>query len=142
MAHVTVRSGAGLRQEIDAGPHHLVSDEPVAAGGADAGPDPYGLLMAALGACTSMTLRLYAGRKKWPLEDVVVDLEFDRTYAEDCVACDDPKKRIERITRHIRLKGPLDAAQVARLAEIARMCPVHKTLTAGLQVADDVGLAG
>lgn len=142
MAHVTVRSRAGLRQEIDAGPHRLVADEPLAAGGTDAGPDPYGLLMAALGACTSMTLRLYADRKKWPLEGVEVDLEFDRAYAEDCVDCDDPQKRIERITRHIRLKGKLDATQVARLAEIARMCPVHKTLTAGLRVADDVGLAG
>ena len=138
MAHVTVRSRAGLRQEILAGGHTLVADEPVVAGGTDAGPDPYGLLMAALGACTSMTLRLYADRKKWPLEGVTVDLEFERSYAEDCAGCDDPGKKIERIRRHIKLEGPLDSAQVARLAEIARRCPVHKTLTAGLVVADDV----
>jgi putative redox protein len=142
MPHVTVRSGAGLRQEIDAGSHRLVADEPAAAGGTDAGPDPYGLLMAALGACTSMTLHLYANRKRWPLEGVTVDLEFERSYAEDCAGCDDPRRRIERIRRHIVLKGPLDAAQVARLGEIARMCPVHKTLTAGLQVQDDVARAG
>jgi putative redox protein len=85
-----------------------------------------------------MTLRLYAGRKGWPLEGVTVELAFERTHAEDCHECDDPARRLDRIRRRIRLQGPLDAVQVARLAEIARKCPVHKTLTAGVQVTDEV----
>lgn len=141
MAHVTVRSAEGLQQEIETGPHRLVADEPRTAGGGDAGPDPYALLMASLGACTSMTLRLYAGRKNWPLQAVTVELDFERVHAEDGVACEDPKRRLDRVRRRIRLTGPLDAAQVARLGEIAQKCPVHKTLTAGLQVTDDVALA-
>ena len=141
MAAVTVRSGPGLRQEIQAGPPVLVADEPVAAGGTGTGPDPYMLLMAALGACTSMTLRLYAGRKGWPLREVVVELDFARTYAEDCADCENPGALVERITRRITLSGALDPAQVARLGEIARKCPVHKTLAAGVRVEDEIAVA-
>jgi putative redox protein len=140
MGNVIVRSESGLRQEVTAGRHALVADEPQSAGGTDAGPDPYALLLAALGACTAMTLRLYAGRKKWPLGEIRVELSHAHAYAEDCVACDRPEARVERITRTIVLSGPLDAQQVARLAEIARRCPVHKTLTAGVQVSDDVSI--
>jgi putative redox protein len=141
MATVIVRSGPGLRQEIEAGTHTLVADESVAAGGTGTGPDPYMLLMAALGACTSMTLRLYAGRKGWPLRGVVVELHFARVYAEDCVDCEDPRALVERITRRITLTGDLDPSQVARLGEIARKCPVHKTLTAGLRIEDEIAVA-
>ena len=139
---VIVRSGAGLRQEILAGRHAVVSDEPVSAGGADAGPDPYALLLAALGACTSMTLRMYADRKGWPLRAVTVELSHARVHAEDCVGCDDPSAKADLITRTVRLAGDLDADQVARLGEIARRCPVHKTLTAGVRVADTVVAGG
>jgi uncharacterized OsmC-like protein len=142
MAAVTVRSGPGLRQEILAGPHALVADEPVAAGGTGAGPDPYGLLMAALGACTSMTLRLYADRKGWPLGTVTVELDYDRDYAEDCAHCKDQGARVGRIRRRIVLQGALDHAQVARLGEIAQKCPVHKTLIAGLRVEDVIAVGG
>ena len=135
---VIVRSETGLRQEIAAGRHALVSDEPVSAGGTDAGPDPYALLLAALGACTSMTLRMYAGRKGWPLRAVTVELSHARVHAQDCVGCDDPAARADVITRTVRITGDLDEAQVARLGEIARRCPVHKTLTAGVRVADTV----
>ena len=142
MATVIVRSGPGLLQTIEAGRHTLVSDEPVAAGGQDAGPDPYTMLMAALGACTSMTMRLYAGRKGWDLRGVTVELDYGRVYAEDCLHCEEPRAMVERIRRRIRLTGNLDAAQVARLGEIAKKCPVHKTLRAGLRVEDEIGLAG
>ena len=135
---VTVRSGSGLRQEIAAGAHTLVADEPVSLGGTDAGPDPYALLLAALGACTSMTLHMYAKRKGWPLRGVTVELSHAREYAQDCVDCDDPGAKADVITRVVRLSGDLDAEQVARLADIARRCPVHKTLTAGVRVADTV----
>jgi putative redox protein len=138
MAIVVVRSSAGLRQEITAGRHALVADEPAAAGGGDAGPDPYALLLAALGACTAMTLKMYAARKRWPLRDVTVELSHSRVHAEDCVGCEDSAAKVDRVARAITVSGPLDAAQVARLGEIARRCPVHKTLTAGLQVADSV----
>jgi putative redox protein len=138
MAKVAVFSGPGLAQEIRAGRHTVVADEPVEAGGTDTGPDPYSLLLGALGACTSMTLKLYARRKGWPLGDVAVELSFSRVYAEDCANCDDPRARLDRVDRRIVLHGPLDEAQVARLAEIAKKCPVHKTLMAGLNVVDEV----
>jgi len=138
MAKVIVRSGPGLRQEIQAGGHALVADELVAAGGTDAGPDPYVLLLSALGACTSMTLRLYATRKGWPLREVVVELEMGRAYAEDCEHCEDPRAMVDQITRRITVSGDLDAAQRIRLAEIAKKCPLHKTLTAGVRVQDEL----
>ena len=136
MASVIVRSGPGLQQEIQAGAHALRADEPVAAGGKDAGPDPYALLLSALGACTSMTLRLYAARKGWDLREVVVELDIGRAYAEDCVHCEDPRAMVDQITRRLTLHGALDAAQRARLAEIATKCPVHKMLAAGVRVRD------
>jgi putative redox protein len=136
MASVIVRSGPGLQQEIQAGAHVLRADEPVGAGGTDAGPDPYALLLAALGACTSMTLRLYAARKGWDLREVVVELDIGRAYAEDCAHCEDPRAMVEQITRRLTLHGALDAAQRTRLAEIASKCPLHKTLSAGVRVRD------
>lgn len=140
MASVIVRSESGLRQEVTAGRHTLVADEPKAAGGTDAGPDPYALLLAALGSCTAMTLRLYAERKKWPLGEIRVELSHSRHYAEDCADCDQPGRRVERIARRIVLSGPLDPGQVARLADIAKRCPVHNTLTGGVQVSDEVSI--
>src|SRR5205809_4910875 len=124
MPRVTVRSERGLRQRVEAGRHVFAVDEPVSAGGGDAGPDPYALLLAALGSCTSMTLRLYADRKKWPLGEVVVELSHSRMHADDCAGCERPDPRADQIDRRILLSGPLDAEQTARLAEIARKCPV------------------
>jgi putative redox protein len=138
MASVIVRSGPGLVQEIQAGAHGLRADEPLAAGGTDVGPDPYAILLSALGACTSMTLRLYARRKGWALREVVVELDIGRAYAEDCAHCEDPRAMVEEITRRITLRGDLDAAQRTRLAEIAAKCPVHKTLVAGVRVRDEL----
>jgi len=135
-----VRSESGLKQEVTAGRHTLIADEPVAAGGNDAGPDPYALLLAALGSCTAMTLRLYADRKKWPLGEIRVELSHARVHPEDCAGCELPEAKVDRIARKIVLEGPLDAAQVARLAEIATRCPVHKTLVAGVQVSDEVSI--
>jgi putative redox protein len=139
MPRVIVRSGPGLQQEIQAGAHALRADEPVAAGGTDTGPDPYALLLSALGACTSMTLRLYAARKGWDLREVVVELDIGRAYAEDCAHCEDPRAMADQITRRITLDGALDAAQRTRLVEIAAKCPLHKTLVAGVRVKDEVG---
>jgi putative redox protein len=122
-------TGAGkLQQEITIGPHHLRADEPVSSGSDDSGPSPYDLLTAALGACTSMTLRLYAERKQIPLERVRVNLRHDKIHAQDCGECETKEGRIDRIERVIELEGDLDDAQRARLLEIADRCPVHRTL--------------
>ena len=132
---VTVtESGIRLRQRIEAGRHVLVADESREAGGRDAGPDPYALLLAALGACTSMTLRLYADRKGWPLEGVSVRLDHERIYERDCAECETGEGQISRIRRVVALSGPLSAEQRARLLEIAERCPVHRTLVGPVRI--------
>ncbi len=126
---VVTSVGRSLAQRIQAGRHELRADEPVPSGGADSGPDPYSLLLAALGACTSMTLRMYADRKQWPLERIVVRLSQQKVHARDCVDCEDnDDARVTRITRELELSGPLTAEQKKRLVEIAERCPVHRTL--------------
>lgn len=124
----------GFTQEISTGTHRLRADEPIAAGGADTGPDPYALLLSALGACTSMTLAMYARRKNWPLEAVTVSLRHRRIYSEDCAGCEDSPRRIERIDREIALAGAVDDEQRQRLLDIADKCPVHRTLTSTVEI--------
>jgi len=136
MAEVIVTSVGFLKQEITAGSHKFYADEPREVGGSDSGPDPYSLLLAALGACTSMTLQLYARRKQWPLEKVEVSLRHSRVHAEDCQECDAKEAKIERIERYISLAGPLTDEQKERLLEIAKRCPVHKTLASGISIKD------
>lgn len=131
---VVTSTAAPFTQDIQAGAHRFQSDEPVAAGGGDAGPDPYDLLLASLGSCTSMTLRLYARRKGWPLERVEVRLRHSREHAQDCADCERGKVRVERIERRIALTGALDAEQKARLLAIADRCPVHQTLMTTLTI--------
>jgi uncharacterized OsmC-like protein len=132
---VVVRgNAAGFSQAIRAGLHELASDEPLDQGGADTGPSPYELLAAALGACTSMTLGMYARRKQWPLDDVTVRLRHSRIYAEDCADCETKEEMLDRIDRDIELAGNLTAEQRARLLEIADQCPVHRTLTRGMLI--------
>lgn len=131
---VVVEGREGLRQHVQAGGHGLIADEPKRLGGTEKGPTPYDLLLAALGACTSMTLRMYAERKGWPLESTQVTLEHDRHHSEDCAECPDGSRRVERIRRAIHLDGALDDEQRARLLEIADRCPVHRTLHGELRV--------
>jgi putative redox protein len=112
----------------------LTADEPEAVGGQDQGPSPYDLLLAALGTCTAMTLRLYADRKQWDLRRVEVRLRHDRIHATDCADCETKEGRIDRIQRVIGLEGDLDADQISRLLEIADRCPVHRTLTGEIKI--------
>lgn len=123
-----------LAQRVRIGRHVLRADEPVRLGGQDTGPTPYELLLAALGACTAMTLRLYADREGWPLEDVRVDLRHRKIHASDCASCETQVGMLDRIERRLDLVGPLDEAQRARLREIADRCPVHRTLTSEIVI--------
>jgi putative redox protein len=115
--------------------HFLRADEPRKYGGADLGPSPYDLLLMSLGACTSMTLRMYANRKRLPLDDIEVRLRHERVHAQDCVDCD---HAIERISRRITLRGDLDAAGRERLLEIADRCPVHRSLQGDLRIVSEL----
>jgi putative redox protein len=133
---VTVaETGTGTyTQQITTGPHQLVADEPRPIS-EDAGPTPYDLLLSALGACTSMTVRMYANKKGWPLERVEVTLRHTRIHAEDCDHCETTKGWISHIDRSIELVGDLDDTQRQRLLDIADRCPVHQTLTSEVDIA-------
>lgn len=140
MTTVIVRSLEGLQQQVIVDGHSLVADEPEAVGGDGLGPTPYDLLLSALGTCTSMTLLLYARRKGWDLKGVEVWLTFDRVHAEDCVTCTEEERAasgdVDQITREFTLIGALDESQRGRLREIARRCPVHRTLSGNMKIVD------
>jgi uncharacterized OsmC-like protein/alpha-beta hydrolase superfamily lysophospholipase len=133
---VVVRETGGGRfqQEVTVGTHRFLADEPLEVGGLDSGPGPYDLLLAGLGACTAMTLRLYAERKALPLERVTVRLNHSRIHAADCADCETKEGMLDRIDRAITLRGALDAEQWRRLLEIADKCPVHRTLTSEIDI--------
>lgn len=123
-----------FQQIISTGPHRLLADEPVAAGGEDSGPGPYDFLLASLGACTSMTMRMYADRKSLPLERVTVTLKHQKIHAEDCAECETKAGMLDQIDRVIAMEGALDAEQRSKLMEIADKCPVHRTLTSEIRI--------
>ena len=138
MSEVTVTSLSNLQNEVRYGDGRtLVTDEPAGVGGDDAGPDPYTLLLAALGSCISMTVTLYARRKGWPVERVTVRLRQARIHAEDCAECaENTEGFVHRIERAVTVEGDLSDEQRARLLEIAHKCPVHKTLSSEIVVAE------
>jgi putative redox protein len=138
MSEVVVSSQQNLRNEVSYGAGHtFITDEPLAAGGEDAGPDPYTLILAALGSCISMTVTLYARRKQWPLENVTVRLKQNRIHSKDCQECVQMQEGyIHRIERSVTFTGPRSDEQRTRLQEIAHKCPVHKTLTSPIVIAD------
>jgi uncharacterized OsmC-like protein/fermentation-respiration switch protein FrsA (DUF1100 family) len=123
-----------FQQTVTVGPHRLLADEPVAAGGDDTGPGPYDFVLAGLGACTSMTMRLYAERKSLPLERTTVTLKHSKIHAEDCAECETKAGMLDQIERVIAMEGNLDADQRKRLMEIADKCPVHRTLTSEIRI--------
>jgi len=138
MAEVIVTSQENLRNEIRYGSGHtMITDEPSEIGGEDLGPDPYTLLLAALGSCISMTVTLYARRKDWPLEQVTVRLRQNRVHAKDCQGCaQNTEGYVHRIERSVAFTGDLTDEQRARLREISHKCPVHKTLSSKIVIAE------
>jgi uncharacterized OsmC-like protein len=135
LREVVVKGGpSGLHQQIVAAGHPLLADEPLDAGGTDTGPNPYDLLLSALGACTSITLRMYADRKGWNLKGVTVRLRHFKIHAQDCRDCETKEGLVDRIEREIHLEGNLDEAQRQRLLEIADRCPVSRTLKSEINI--------
>jgi uncharacterized OsmC-like protein/fermentation-respiration switch protein FrsA (DUF1100 family) len=134
--HVVVQEtrNSKFQQTVSVGPHRLIADEPVAAGGEDTGPGPYDFLLAGLGACTSMTMRLYADRKSLPLQRVTVTLKHSKIYAKDCEECETHEGMLDQIDRVIHIDGELDPDQRKRLMEIADKCPVHRTLESEIRI--------
>jgi uncharacterized OsmC-like protein len=133
--HIVVRGGAeNFQQEVVAGKHHLVADEPISVGGGNAGPDPYDYLLAALGVCTSMTVGFYARRKQIPLESITASLWHSRIHAKDCEECETRDGMVDRIDVEVELTGALTGEQHAALMEIAAKCPVHRTLTSEINI--------
>src|SRR5262249_35469949 len=138
---VTETRAGKFQQTIRAGRHMLTADEPVDVGGLDSGPGPYDLLLAGLGACTSMTLRLYADRKQLPLERVSVKLAHSRIHAADCETCETKEGMLDRIDKEITVEGPLDEDARARLLEIAEKCPVNRTLKSEIDIRGTIQAA-
>jgi uncharacterized OsmC-like protein len=135
MKEVVVHGDAGgFAQQILAGAHALTADEPIDSGGTDIGPSPYDLLLAALGACTSMTVGMYARRKAWPLESVTVRLRHSRIHAADCADCETKEGMLDRIEREVKFIGALTDEQRAKLLEISNKCPVHRTLSSEVDI--------
>jgi putative redox protein len=131
---VVVEGFSGLRQTVTIGPHQLMADEAKDVGSNDEGPDPYEYLLAALGTCTNMTLRMYADRKRWPLWEVRTALSHTKNYAADCEHCEQHGTIVDRIDRQIALFGELSEEQRSRLLQIADRCPVHRTLTSKIVI--------
>lgn len=137
MTNTIVReTGKGrFTQEILIGKHKLEADEPIANGGTDIGPSPYDFLLAGLGACTSMTIRMYATLNKIPLEGVEIELSTEKIHAIDCADCENKNAKIDHIERKIKLTGPLSQEQRMKLLDIANKCPVHRTLTSKILIS-------
>jgi uncharacterized OsmC-like protein len=135
LEHVVVQGKPNaFLQEVTVGKHHFRIDEPASIGGTDSSPDPYDYLLASLGACTSMTVGLYARKKQIPLEGVTVSLSHARIHAEDCADCETKQGMLSRIEVNVQLTGPLSEEQHARLMEIAGKCPVHRTLKSEIDI--------
>lgn len=142
MTTITARLREGTQTTIETRHFTWLSDEPPGANGTDAGPTPYEILLGSLAACTGLTLRLYADHKGIDLDGVNVTLEFDRIHADDCQQCDERTDGwIERIQTQVEILGTFDEAQKKRLAQVAARCPIHKTLTRGVEIFDSVTFA-
>ncbi len=133
-----VKNSEVYKVEIRSGKHKIISDEPIEAGGSDAGPNPYELLLSALGSCKAMTMRMYAVRKNFLLNEITIKLKIDKIHAEDCEDCETKEGKIDKIDVEINLSGDLNDEQKKRLLEISEKCPVHKTLTSEVKILTSI----
>jgi len=140
MAKVNVKFQKNLQHEARIGDKVLILDEPKDVGGDDKGPSPYDTMLAALGACTSMTMLMYARKKGWEIDNIEIELAHEKIHAEDCETCETRFGKLDKITRNIRVRGNISREQLGRLLEIAEKCPVHRTLTQENLIADNIDL--
>jgi putative redox protein len=135
IVHVHLSKNETYKTTLTAGNHELIADEPKSVkGGTDAGPDPYDYLLMGLGSCTLMTVKMYAERKGWELDDMYLELRHNKRHADDCRECDDPKSKIDHIEKELIVKGDLTQEQLDKLLEISKKCPVHRTLMSDITI--------
>lgn len=139
IVHVHLPKNEPFKTTLTAGDHQIISDEPLSVpGGRDEGPDPYDLLLMSLGTCTVMTVKMYASRKKWPVEDLYVELRHNKNHVEDCKTCEDSSSKIDVIEKELIIKGDLTSDQLDKLLEISKKCPVHRTLLSEIKIESSV----
>ncbi|MDZ7808171.1 MAG: OsmC family protein [Gracilimonas sp.] len=133
--HVHLPKEETYKTTLTAGKHELIADEPKSVkGGTDAGPDPYDYLLMGLGSCTLMTVKMYAERKGWELDDIYLELRHNKRHGEDCAECDNPKSKLDHIEKELIVKGDLSQEQLDKLLEISKKCPVHRTLMSDITI--------
>lgn len=139
IVHVHLPSAEPFKTTLTAGKHELISDEATTVdGGKDEGPDPYDYLLMSLGTCTVMTVKMYALRKKWPVEDLFVELRHNKSHVDDCETCEDPNSKIDVIEKELIIKGDLSQDQLDKLLEISKKCPVHRTLLSEIRIQSSI----
>ncbi|MBD3616594.1 MAG: OsmC family protein [Gracilimonas sp.] len=139
IVHVHLPKNESFKTTLSAGKHELLSDEPESVkGGQDSGPDPYDYLLMGLGSCTLMTVKMYANRKGWQLEDLYLELRHNKRHDKDCANCEDPESKIDVIEKELILKGNLSQEQTEKLLEISKKCPVHRTLEGDIKIESSV----
>lgn len=139
IVHVHLPEDEPFKTSLTAGDHTLVADEPESVeGGKDRGPDPYDLLLMSLGSCTVMTVKMYARKKEWPVEDLYVELRQSKKHAEDCGSCEEKSSKIDTIEKELIIKGDLNDEQIEKLLDISKKCPVHRTLLSDITIESSV----
>lgn len=141
IVHIHLPKNESFKTTLTAGKHELISDEPESVdGGQDSGPDPYDYLLMGLGSCTLMTVKMYANRKGWILDDLYLELRHNKRHDEDCANCDDPKSKIDVIEKELIVKGELTQDQLDKLLDISKKCPVHRTLEGDISIKSSLSV--
>ncbi|MFY0683255.1 MAG: OsmC family protein [Balneola sp.] len=135
IVHVHLPVNEPFKTTLTAGKHEIIADEPTSVeGGNDQGPDPYDMLLMSLGTCSAMTMKMYARRKKWPVEDIFIEMRHNKRHADDCADCENPESKIDSIEKELIIKGDLSQEQLDKLLDISKKCPVHRTLLSEISI--------
>lgn len=135
IVHVHLPANEPFKTTLTAGKHEIIADEPTSVeGGNDQGPDPYDMLLMSLGTCSAMTMKMYARRKKWPVEDIFIEMRHNKRHADDCADCENPESKIDSIEKELIIKGDLSQEQLDKLLDISKKCPVHRTLLGEISI--------